>query len=305
MTDGFDLKREGDILSRLQAANNAQTALTALMDASVTTCTVVSGDILPAVPFRATIDNEIIEVGAKAGNDLSSILRGQEGTTAAAHQSGSLIEAQMTAGMYGELLSPDESLTVSQATAPTGNTGTISQILGYLANRIKAITGKTNWYDTPSKTLEDVSTHIAGDATSATVHGLRYEEGNWTPTLYGTTTSGSHTYNVQLGKYIKINKKVTCYGNIRLSAKDAAMAGSVRLGGLPFTVGGTVGSIVFGYIANVDFNSGELMLTGYPVAGTTRVDLTLVQDATTPIGLQPAAISNTTELLFTIDYYIS
>lgn len=90
-------------MSRLKAANNAQTALAALMDASATTCTVVNGDILPTVPFRVSIDNEIIEVGAKSGNDLSSILRGQEGTTAAAHQSGSLVEASMTAGMYNEL----------------------------------------------------------------------------------------------------------------------------------------------------------------------------------------------------------
>lgn len=110
-------------MSRLKAANNAQTALAALMDATATTCTVVNGDILPAVPFRASIDSEIIEVGAKAGNNLSSILRGQEGTAAAAHQSGSLVEGKMTAGMHNELLSTDEVIKNNYAatTAPTVN----------------------------------------------------------------------------------------------------------------------------------------------------------------------------------------
>lgn len=40
--------------------------------------------------------------------------------------------------------------------------------VSYLTNRIKAITGKANWYDAPSKTLEDVNTHIS-DTTAA--HG--------------------------------------------------------------------------------------------------------------------------------------
>lgn len=208
-------------MSRLKAANNAQTALAALMDASATTCTVVSGDLLPAVPFRASIDNEIIEVGAKSGNTLSSILRGQEGTTAAAHQSGSLVEGKMTAGMHNELLAPTESLTVSQTTAPTGNTGTISQILGYLANRIKAITGKTNWYDAPSKTLEDVNAHVAKNAIDAhaampscRVYGVQQSiaTATWTvlafasehydtDTMHDTSTNNSRLTVTTAGKY--------------------------------------------------------------------------------------------------------
>lgn len=132
-----------------------------------------------------------------------------------------------------------------------------------------------------------------------------YSEGVWTPTLYGQTTAGSHTYAVQTGKYTKINKKVTCYGNIKLSAKDAAMAGSVRLGGLPFTVGDSMGSITFGYIAYIDFGTGGMSLHGYPVAGTTRMDLILAKDNTSPAVLQSAAINNNTELLFTIEYVTS
>ena len=149
---------------------------------------------------------------------------------------------------------------------------------------------------------DTVSAHLSGNATLATVHGLRYEEGSWTPILCGSTTAGSHTYTVQSGEYIRFNKKVTCYGYIQLSAKDAAMAGSVKLEGLPFTVARTMGSISFGYIANLDYGTGELSLHGYPVLNTTRLDLIMAKDNTSPAALQAAAISNTTEILFTIEY---
>lgn len=56
--------------------------------------------------------------------------------------------------------------TANPATAPSGN-GPYKLVnwLGYIANRIKAITGKTNWYDAPDLTLASVKTHV--DATSA------------------------------------------------------------------------------------------------------------------------------------------
>jgi hypothetical protein len=43
--------------------------------------------------------------------------------------------------------------------------GTLTQLVSWLANRIKAITGKTNWWDAPATTLEATRVHM--DATSA------------------------------------------------------------------------------------------------------------------------------------------
>lgn len=51
------------------------------------------------------------------------------------------------------------SRTLDPAQAPTGNVGTLRQLLDWFANRIKAITGKTNWYDTPAITLDAIKTH--------------------------------------------------------------------------------------------------------------------------------------------------
>jgi hypothetical protein len=55
----------------------------------------------------------------------------------------------------------DEVLTVDQTQAPaTPGNGKILQLFNWLANRIKAITGKANWWDAPDTTLAAAKTHI-------------------------------------------------------------------------------------------------------------------------------------------------
>lgn len=55
---------------------------------------------------------------------------------------------------------PDESArTISDTTAPTGNTATPTTLLGWLAYMIKAITGQANWRTAPATTLEAANTH--------------------------------------------------------------------------------------------------------------------------------------------------
>lgn len=90
---------------RLNAKNNSQTALTRDIGPSETSFTVEDPYSLPTPPFRMTIDEEIMEVGAK--NDgtktLSNVIRAQEGTTAQSHSSGSAVRCRFTAGMYDEI----------------------------------------------------------------------------------------------------------------------------------------------------------------------------------------------------------
>ncbi len=54
----------------------------------------------------------------------------------------------------------EESRTPSQTAIPAAS-GKLSLILSYFATQIKKITGKTNWYDAPSKTLEDLNSHLS------------------------------------------------------------------------------------------------------------------------------------------------
>ena len=56
------------------------------------------------------------------------------------------------------------SRTLDPSQAPSGNTGSLRQILSWFANRIRAITGAANWYNAPATTLAAAKSHI--DATS-------------------------------------------------------------------------------------------------------------------------------------------
>lgn len=53
------------------------------------------------------------------------------------------------------------SRTADDTQTPTSLTGTVTQWLGWIANRIKAITGKPNWFDAPAMTLEAISTRLS------------------------------------------------------------------------------------------------------------------------------------------------
>jgi hypothetical protein len=60
-----------------------------------------------------------------------------------------------------------------------------------------------------------------------------YEEGTWTPALFGATTAGSPTYGTRTGFYTKVGQLVVAGGRITLTNKGG-MAGEIRLSGLPF-----------------------------------------------------------------------
>jgi hypothetical protein len=90
-------------------ANNAKTTLSAAIDSSATSLTVTSASRFPTPPFRCVIygedlsSGEVVEVGSKAGNTFSNVLRGQEGTTAQSWEAASKIELLYTAGTYEEI----------------------------------------------------------------------------------------------------------------------------------------------------------------------------------------------------------
>lgn len=72
-----------------QLSNSAASTLSAGIDNIVTSLTVANGTPFPASGnFRVLIDSELILVGARSGNTLSSLTRGVEATTAASHSSG-------------------------------------------------------------------------------------------------------------------------------------------------------------------------------------------------------------------------
>lgn len=71
-------------------------------------------------------------------------------------------------GSAGAVVGMDRSITIDPDPTPVGNSGVWRDILGWLANRIRVITGATNWWNAPATTLAAAHTHhVAG----APVHG--------------------------------------------------------------------------------------------------------------------------------------
>jgi len=71
-----------------------------------------------------------------------------------------------------------------------------------------------------------------------------YEEGSWSPTIYGGTTAGSYSYEAARtgGKYTKIGNMVYIEGVLRISAINSAGAGDLYMGGLPYSTSGPMAS---------------------------------------------------------------
>ncbi len=126
-----------------------------------------------------------------------------------------------------------------------------------------------------------------------------YEEGTWTPALFGSTTSSfSYQANGQVGNYTKIGREVTLTGYIFLSSTGSS-AGNLRIGGLPFTsiagtaVGGAFtsaptglnSSIVSQPIGNVLPSNTLITLYKGAAGGSTVMNVTdLTNTAIIPFG---------------------
>ena len=57
--------------------------------------------------------------------------------------------------------------TLSQGTVPSGNTGSLAALLSGIVHQIKALSGKTNWWETPKDSFETLSAGVvAGDVSN-------------------------------------------------------------------------------------------------------------------------------------------
>lgn len=65
--------------------------------------------------------------------------------------------------------------TLSQGTVPSGNTGTLAALLSGIVHQIKALSGKSNWWDTPKNSFETLSAGIvAGDVSSQNAWWVKF-----------------------------------------------------------------------------------------------------------------------------------
>jgi hypothetical protein len=94
-----------------------------------------------------------------------------------------------------------------------------------------------------------------------------YEEGTWTPFIYGGTTAGTYTYEADRtgGRYVKMGRTVWFYGGVRIATRPSPGSGDLNIGGLPFTSGGAFSSA--GWTGNMTMCYSLSTVSGVHIVG--------------------------------------
>ena len=198
--------------------------------------------------------------------------------------------------------------TVAGFTTSVTNSGgaTVTNLLGYLASdmavgtgtliagfygNVTTGTGKWNLYVPGSARSYHAGRFLVGTATEntsgaklQTSDGITfpatavassdantlddYEEGSFTPTIFGDGTAGTGTYTNQIGRYTKVGQLVHFSVIIETSAHTGT--GNMMMGGLPFALSGEAiypAWATIGYF--IALTAGNILLPVQGVPGTT------------------------------------
>jgi len=127
-----------------------------------------------------------------------------------------------------------------------------------------------------------------------------YEEGTFTPTYVGESSTGTTTYTSQYGKYTKIGNVITLWVDITFTA--ATGTGSVLLGGLPFAVSVNPKSVGACATNNINWSGGTSIAVFSGDSGTTTLKL---YGSTDDAAWTESQISNESgRIVYTITYYV-
>lgn len=128
---------------------------------------------------------------------------------------------------------------------------------GVVRERIRINSGadrislKPDGYDSIDVTSHGLYFHNNSTSTNPTVLDW-YEEGTWTPGIYGSSSHGSTSYSAREGYYTRIGNIVTVNLYI-VGTWTSAPSGQVRISGLPFMTSSNlhrydIGSAIIGYM---------------------------------------------------------
>ena len=126
---------------------------------------------------------------------------------------------------------------------------------------------------------------------------LDYEEGTWTPTVYGSSTAGtSIVYSTQDATYTKVGRVVHFYA--RLSTTDLDdMSGAMNIAGFPFAAGVSWGGVTFTRAVALNVTVGA-NITGWMSSGNSYMQLMTWDDSGGNTTLLPAEWSDDGDVMF-------
>ena len=127
-----------------------------------------------------------------------------------------------------------------------------------------------------------------------------YEEGTWTPTIYGDSSAGSTSYNNQSGIYTKIGRVVTVGAVVDINS--ATGSGYLRIGGFPFAGASNNISNTVPMISNLNWGGGSFIAIDFPSNQTAAYVYYCADDASQTI---QNIVNEAMKFTFTITYITS
>jgi len=212
----------------------------------------------------------------------------------------------------------NKTLTAPVLTAPvlgTPASGTVTNLTGTASININGTVGATTPTTVVATTVKASTTMGVGGATpSASGSGISfpatqsassdantlddYEEGTWTPTIYGSSTAGTGTYDKQDARYIKIGGAVSFVFDLLWTAHTGT--GDMNVAGLPFTVN-VHAAIAPGYVDNITLTASNI-LQSLCIDGSTNIGL-----RQTPVGggsLSGVTLDTSGRLMISGTYFV-
>ena len=131
-----------------------------------------------------------------------------------------------------------------------------------------------------------------------------YEEGTFTPALWGNSTAGNTAYASQVGFYEKIGRTVHIRGSIEVSSKGT-IDGLVFVTGLPFTANATTNRscIHLGYADHFSITASE-SISGTVMGNDTTFLLRVWGDTGGTVNMDDARLSDSSDFYFSGTYYV-
>ncbi len=161
------------------------------------------------------------------------------------------------------------SRTLDQAQNPSGNSGSLRQILDWLVNRIKAISGKTNWYDSPDITLAGAKSHVdsasAHSATSsATANRMVLRDGSGraqfaAPSSFGDAATKGYVDSLMTAANLRVYDRATSTVEVVNSDIETTIYSKTITGGDLGTNGGLRLILVGDYLNNVGPSANQTL----------------------------------------------
>jgi hypothetical protein len=134
-----------------------------------------------------------------------------------------------------------------------------------------------------------------------------YEEGTWTPTIFGSSTAGTYELSANTScTYVKIGGLVTILGRIITnSAITGGGTGSVRISGLPFSMSGSIyGAPFCGITSGIAFTGSYISIERISSGATTTLYVNGVDNAGTQTQIPISNVGTSDVLAFQFTYRV-